>query len=157
CFPPYPAVVWHDHYGPYIYDSRPAWLYRQVARRVKAVIAVNHALAEWSKTALAMEASRVWYVPNFVCEPSTTSLVTLPGVPGARIVCTANLRPQKDHLTLIRAMPDIIRAHSDAHLLIVGAIAEPAHHAALQVEVARLQLRAHVTFLGRRRDVFDVL
>jgi glycosyltransferase involved in cell wall biosynthesis len=158
CFAPYPAVVWHDHYGPYVYDSRPTWLYQQAVRRVKGVIAVNRPLAEWSRKALAMDADRVWYVPNFVCTPAANGATPdLPGTPGARIVCTANLRPQKDHLTLIRALPTIVRQHPAAHVLIVGSVIDHAHFATLQAEVARLNLAPHLSFLGHRRDVPDVL
>jgi glycosyltransferase involved in cell wall biosynthesis len=157
-FPPYPAVVWHDHYGPYVYDSRPTWLYRQALRRVQGVIAVNRPLAEWSRRALAMDADRVWYVPNFVCIPRPrVAALDLPGTPGFRIICTANLRPQKDHLTLLRAVPEVLREHPAAHVLIVGMIIDQDHHDVIQQEVSRLNLASHVSFLGQRADVSDLL
>src|SRR5687768_10487667 len=66
CFPPYPAVIWHDHFGRFFVEDRPVWLYRLATGRIGGVIAVNETLADWSRNALRMRADRVWYLPNFV-------------------------------------------------------------------------------------------
>src|SRR5205807_10400350 len=103
--PPYPAVIWHDHYGRYAFNDRPAWLYRNATRRIAGVIAVNHPLADWSRRALRIPEERVWYIPNLVeLGAAAAGAPALPGKPGKRIVCLANLRPQKDHFNLLAAM-----------------------------------------------------
>lgn len=156
--PPHPAVVWHDHYGRHGIEERPAWIYRLLARRAGAVIAVNQPLAEWSRCRLRVPADRVRYIPNFVCEePPAGAPPELPGHPGARIVCVANLRPQKDHPTLLRSMALVSRRAPAAHLLLVGALTDPAYREAVRGEVERLGLAGNVSLLGQRLDVPAVL
>jgi glycosyltransferase involved in cell wall biosynthesis len=157
-FPPYPAVVWHDHYGRYAMEERPAWLYRLVASRVSGVIAVNQSLAEWSQHRLCIPAERVWYIPNFVyvAEPDKEP-PTLPGTAGERIVCVANFRAQKDHCTLLRAMARVVYQAPSAHLLLVGAVGEPDYYALVREQIVQLGLEQNVSFLGERQDVFAIL
>jgi hypothetical protein len=108
--PPYPAVIWHDHYGRYAFNDRPAWLYRGATQRIAGVIAVNHPLVHWSTRVLHIPEERVWYIPNLVeMARSAAGAPALPGRPGKRIVCLANLRPQKDHFNLLAAM-HLVRA-----------------------------------------------
>ncbi|HVG10746.1 MAG TPA: glycosyltransferase [Thermoanaerobaculia bacterium] len=140
-------VVWHDHFGRLAEEDRPAWLWGPAARRAAAVVAVSEDLARWSRDRLRVEAV---YLPNFIPEVLTGPVPDLPGVPGSRVVCVANLRAQKDHLTLLRAM-----ARVDAHLLLAGADVEPAYAARVRSEASALGDR--VTFLGSRSDVPDLL
>ncbi len=139
------SVVWHDHFGRLLEEERPTWLWGPPARRAAAVLAVSEDLARWSRERLRVDAV---YLPNFVPEVPAGPVPDLP--PGPRVVCVANLRAQKDHLTLLRAM-----THVDAHLLLVGADVEPAYAARVREEAAALGDR--VTFLGSRSDVPDLL
>ncbi|MFL6227694.1 MAG: glycosyltransferase [Pyrinomonadaceae bacterium] len=155
--PPRPALVWHDHFGLPL-ETRSALLDRPLARRARGVITVSEPLAEWSRRELGVPPERVRYIPNFVCEPRQNGhLPELPGAAGARVVCVANLRPQKDHLTLVRAMALVVRRHPGAHLLVVGASPDAAHRARIEDEIARLGISRSVTLLGERRDVHEVL
>ena len=56
----------------------------------------------------------------------------------------------KDHATLLSAMPPIIAAHPEAHLLIAG---EGTLRVPLEQQIAELGLADHVTLLGHRSDV----
>src|SRR5580700_1982045 len=47
--PPYPTVIWHDHYGRYAFNDRPVWLYKLATRGLGGVIAVNRPLEAWSR------------------------------------------------------------------------------------------------------------
>ena len=155
--PPRPLLVWHDHFGLPL-ETRSALFDRPLARRARGVIAVSEPLADWSRRRLKVPAERVRYVPNFVCEPpADLSTPELPGERGARVVCVANLRPQKDHLTLVRAMARVARGHASAHLLLVGASIDAGYRAQVEEEIARLGLARRVTLLGGRRDVPAIL
>ena len=157
-FPPHPAVVWHDHYGRYKFDDRPTWLYRLAAKRLSWVIAVNQPLAEWSRRRLHVRASHVEYVPNFLCESKLGGIVPeLPGTTGSRIVCVANFRSEKDHLTLIRALGIVIQQCPSVHLLLIGAESEVSYVARVRREVTQRGLADHVSFLGPRGDVNAIL
>ncbi|HEY6187675.1 MAG TPA: glycosyltransferase [Pyrinomonadaceae bacterium] len=156
-FAPHPLLVWHDHYGLPL-EERAAWIERPLAKRARAVIAVSQPLAEWSRRSLAVADDRVWYIPNFVCLPNGNQRTPhLPGEKGYRIVCVANLRPQKDHLTLLRAMADVARQIPAAHLLLVGSGSDEEYQGAIKAEVARLGLEGRVSLLGERSDVAAIL
>ncbi|MEZ5401915.1 MAG: glycosyltransferase [Bryobacteraceae bacterium] len=154
--PPFPRIVWHDHYGPM---DRPVWLYRLATHGVAAVLSVNASLAEWARRKLQIRAERVWYVPNFVlpAESAFAGKPDLPGIPGSRIACVANLRPEKDHLNLLRAMQMIARQMPAAHLLLLGGGSSAEYVARVREEIALNDLGANVTMLGIRDDVPSIL
>lgn len=156
--PPFPIVIWHDHFGRYLTEERPARLYVPAVHRARAVIAVNQALARWSIDRLGMPAARVHYVPNFVeLPPASGAALDLPGEWATRVICVANLRPQKDHLTLIEAFAGAAARVPAAHLLIVGDGTDAAYRAAIEAAIDRYEMRARVHLLGARRDTADLL
>jgi glycosyltransferase involved in cell wall biosynthesis len=152
-------VIWHDHYGRCELNDRPVRLYRLAISGAAGVIAVNYQLAEWARRSLHVSPRRVWYVPNFVMpsRAQTRLAQDLPGSSGNRIVCVGNLRLQKDHLTLIRAMAVVRDHHPAAHLLIAGAPLDVDLAHSLGREVRRLRLEENVTFLGQVDDVASIL
>jgi glycosyltransferase involved in cell wall biosynthesis len=81
----------------------------------------------------------------------------LPGSPGNRIICVANLRPQKDHVTLLRAIAELRPQHPKVHLLVAGAPVDAAYAQMLRQEVASLGLENHVTFLGQAAGIPSLL
>jgi glycosyltransferase involved in cell wall biosynthesis len=159
-FAPYPAVIWHDHFGLYRIKERSHALYWLAGRRVDGVLTVNEQLSGWAREVLCMPRERVWYVPNFVCRvPAGDVPAELPGHPGRRIVCVANFRPQKDHGTLVAALALVTREIPDAHLCLVGTAsdgdAEYLRH--IQAEISRAGLTSNITILGPRGDVPAIL
>lgn len=155
--PPYPVIVWHDHFGLPLED-RPARLNRLLMKRIDGVIAVSQKLAEWSRQCLGVAGERVWYIPNFVSQPpANQEALKLPGEAGGRIVCVANLRPQKDHLTLLGAMQLVVNQVPSSHLLIVGGGADKTYRASIEEEIERQGLRRNVTLMGERRDIAAIL
>jgi glycosyltransferase involved in cell wall biosynthesis len=158
-FPPYPAVIWHDHYGFLSVKERPLWwLYPSAARRTSAIIAVTQALAEWSKARMGLPDERIWYIPNFVCPPERNdSLLDLPGIIGHRIVCVAQFRPEKDHITLLHAMKYVIREIPTAHLFLVGTSPSPVRLELIRKEMLKQGLDQSVSLLGQRNDVHNIL
>ena len=151
-------VLWHDHYGRCELDDRPAWMYRLATRRVAGAIVVNQLLGEWARTRLRIPPERVWYIPNLVDVRVTGGFpLSLPGTAGKRIVCVANLRPQKDYFTLLTAMQLVVEIVPDAHLVIVGARSDAEYQDAVLARIPALNLSSNVTFLGTRSDVADLL
>jgi glycosyltransferase involved in cell wall biosynthesis len=157
--PPFPAVVWHDHYGLYPVKARPDRLYRLAVRRARAVLTVNQPLIAWVTGRLRVPADRVSYLPNFATPLAAGSgmVPDLPGRRGTRLVCVANFRAQKDHLTLLRALAIVVGEHPTAHLLLVGEETDAAQAAAVREEIGRLRLDAHVTCMGSRQDIASLL
>jgi glycosyltransferase involved in cell wall biosynthesis len=158
-FPPRPAVIWHDHFGSSAIRTRPAWVYRLIASRLNAVVAVNDQLRDWSIHALRVPAGRVSYVPNFVSDAAVVPAPSapLPGTPGQRVVCVANFRPQKDHLTLVEAMAGVIRSEPGAHLLLIGACGDASYLEAVRASIQAAGLERHITILGERLDAPSII
>lgn len=157
-FAPHPKVVWHDHYGRCELNDRPAWLYRLATARIGAVITVNEMLADWARQSLAVPDRRVWFIRNAVEVPAEVKPAAgLPGIPGKRIVCVANIRPQKDHPTLFRAMVEVIRKDAAAHLILVGDYPDAAYKDSVMAQLGPLGLTDHVTYLGRRTDIAEIV
>jgi glycosyltransferase involved in cell wall biosynthesis len=69
-------------------------------------------------------------------------------------ICVASLLPQKNHMGLLKAFAEVVASDSDQHLQLVGA---GALEAELRSLVTQLKLDAHVTFLGQRTDVPELL
>lgn len=156
--PGYPRVIWHDHYGNHATAPRSRWLYRVAVSQVRSVITVNQTLAAWARDALKMPAERIRYVPNFaVSAPPSHAPLELPGKPGARLVCVANLRPQKDHENLLHAFRLLLDRKPDAHLLLVGSTDDVAQRARYEELLGRLELEDRVSHLGLRQDVSRIL
>ncbi|MBZ5676160.1 MAG: glycosyltransferase family 4 protein [Acidobacteriia bacterium] len=156
-FPPYPAVIWHTHYGRFAVENRKAPAYAAASRGIQGVIVVNRELGAWCQDTLHVPAERVWYVPNPVAAWKPGKDVSLPGTQGSRIVCLANIRPEKDHLTLVRSMAQVAAAVPEAHLMLVGSVREPELLAAVQSEIKRLNLTKNISYLGSRQDAADIL
>jgi len=96
-------IIWHDHYGlsEFADDRKPGAL-KWASMLFFGIITVNQHLREWSEVHL--KCNTVVYFPNFSLKSSNeVAQTTLKGEAGKRILCLANLRPQKDHFMLIRA------------------------------------------------------
>ena len=151
-------ILWHDHFGRFGIEPRPSWLYRLAARRLDGVVSVTEPLTAWARRTLPLPAERVWYLPNFVASPhAETTAPELPGRPGFRIACVANLRREKDHATLLEAMQQIVREVPSAHLILLGATVDPSIADRVAAASAQPPLAGHVSFLGSRDDVPAVL
>jgi glycosyltransferase involved in cell wall biosynthesis len=157
-FPPFPKVIWHDHYGRYAFNDRPVWLYKLATRNVGGIVAVNRPLEQWSRRELGVPSERVWYIPNLVQLEGTSALdAPIPGTSGQRIVCVANIRPQKDHFNLLEAMRLLTVDVPGAHLLLVGDYADKEYCDSVLRQISALGLSNHVTYLGARHDVPAIL
>ena len=81
------------------------------------------------------------------------------GLPAAsRLICMiARLATQKDHLTLIRAMPEVVSAHPDAYLLLVGGPGQTdreLQHRDLVLDAIEVSAaRKWIVYAGFRQDV----
>lgn len=151
-------LIWHDHFGRYLTEERPAWVYKLAVRRAAAVFAVNLPLVDWARDRLGMPWQRITYLPNFALAPSgELGNLVLPGQPGKRIVCLANLRPEKGHLVLLDAMSEIARHEPDSVLLLVGTQDNQPHVSRIKARICELNLGRHVILFGPCENVMPLL
>ncbi|WFS25090.1 MULTISPECIES: glycosyltransferase [Rhizobium] len=88
-------------------------------------------------------------------QESATDVKSEMDLDGRTVLLTvARFSTQKDHATLLRAMPDVIAAHPSATLLLVGSGDE---QEATEALVSTLGISGHVRFLGQRQDVADIM
>ncbi|MGH7603728.1 MAG: glycosyltransferase [Gemmatimonadaceae bacterium] len=163
-FRPHPKIVWHIHYGRHAADLSSGWQYRAIKKHIGWSIAVSEALADWAVKTIGMPSNSVTYIPNFSSyarkDPrglNASNTTELPGQQGARIVCVANLVPEKDHITLVDAMERVIRVHPSAHLLLVGGGRNTECGRAVAERIANTKIAQNVSMLGQRRDVAEIL
>lgn len=152
-------LVWHDHYGRWATHPRSVWLYRVLTWRVDAVIAVNQPLRRWAVERLRIPEDRCRYIPNAVNCPAEPPVRPRPraGEP-VQIVCVANLRLQKDHETLLRAVALLQeRCDRPVRLQLIGGSPSPTRREHLEALVHDLELQHVVQFLGARNDVPELL
>ncbi len=156
---PRARVVWHDHYGEIDSGTRPDRLYGVAARSADAVISVNRKLERWARQSLGVARDRSFHLPNWApaLQHDGGLQEPLPGAPSQRVVCVANLRPQKGHVHLIRAFAELLHRHPAAELLLVGSTVSAPCKAEVQRAIADAGVESRIHFLGRRRDVASIL
>lgn len=147
------SVVWHVHHGHYAGAHNRALLHRLFCKGVSFLVVVNHDLVRYAEDRLAVAPARVRFVPNLASSIHPSAPVPLPGTVGKRILCVANLRPEKDHLTLVRALDVVRRQIPGVHLLLAGAFTDPKTVSRLRYEIAANALDESITLLGARTDV----
>ena len=151
-------LVWHDHYGLSEYVSqRPSQkLLKTISKHTFAIVACNEDLAKWSKKNL--HCKNVIFLPNFVVEDKSKQLATkIPGVKGKRIVCLANLRPQKNHIGLLKLFNGIIAQYPGWTLHLVGKDFKDATSLAVKEYITTNNLSNAVYLYDSRKDVAAVL
>ncbi len=152
-------LVWHDHYGDRVkLRGDRAGILQRLSRSFDWVFSVNELLRCWAVENLLCDSERVSYLQNF---PSLDNMAPLqhelPGTRVKRIVCTARLHSQKDHMTLIRAMAIVVQSEPDAHLLLVGQDLQDDYSDSLKKMIRELGLNSHVHLLGGRTDIAAIL
>lgn len=94
-------VIWHDHLGLKVNDRRTKYMYKVASRKIDAIITVNNELAAWSRKNMRVSSGKVFMLNNF---PYIKEMKRQTDPGHFTIVCLANLRPQKDHETLVKAV-----------------------------------------------------
>jgi glycosyltransferase involved in cell wall biosynthesis len=121
---------------------------------------VSHDVAAFSAARGGLPVSKIRVIPNGVdvtafADAARADLSHF-GIPrGARtLLFVGRLDPQKDPFVLLAATKDLLRQHSDLHLLLVGdgPLGEP-----LRAWVAKENLAERIHFAGRRNDVPSIL
>lgn len=150
-------IVWHDHYGNSEFlDQRDYKVLKRASKYFGQIISVNNDLKEWAIKCL--DCSNVMYLPNFATiNPNESKETQLQGVDGKRIVCLANLRPQKDHITLIHAFDAIKKEHQDWTLHLVGKNFEDEYAQEVSSLIDEMALSKSVFLYGSRPDISNIL
>jgi len=150
-------LIWHDHYGDSEFlEKRPSIMIRFCIHLFSGIIAVNEKLVFWAKHQLHFK--NVIYLPNFPVAASFDGLPTiLSGSNGKRIVCLANLRPQKDHIFLLDIAVLLKASQPDWTFHLVGKFFDDAYGREILEQIKEKGLEHHVYFYGSRQDISAIL
>lgn len=150
-------IVWHDHYGNSEFlHQRKAAVLKAVSFLFFRVIVVNNQLLEWGKTNLRCK--KIYYLPNFTREKQQEILTTfLHGEEGKRIVCLANLRPQKNHFLLLEVAKRLKKKHSDWTFHLIGKDFKDDYSSSIKTAIVEADLQDTVFVYGSRNDVSNIL
>lgn len=150
-------IIWHDHYG----ISQDLSSRKNIGLKFGSLfflgsIAVNAALKTWAETYLWC--SKVIYFPNFIEKLSNSNeKLVLKGSEGKRIICLANLRPQKNHKLLIEAANIIRDKYPEWTFHLFGKDFEDSYSGNLKKIVTNLKLQETVFFYGPVDNVSSAL
>lgn len=150
-------LLWHDHYG----DSE--FLSKRVSTSLKitlpffnGIIAVNQKLKTWAEQQLQFK--NVIYLPNFPSDEKEVALQTLlKGTEGKKIVCLANLRPQKNHFLLLEVAKMIKKSHPEWSFHLVGKDFEDDYSYQIKKLILEFQLEDSIFIYGSKQDVGNIL
>lgn len=150
-------IIWHDHYGiSQNLELRKNVILKWSSYFFSGIISVNLALQKWAQNYL--KCSEVIYLPNFIQQSDATLNVTqLKGINGKRIICVANLRPQKNHELLIDAAFRIHKKFPDWTFHLVGKDFNDSYSEKLIRKVEDLKLTNTIFFYGELENTQNLL
>ncbi len=158
-------LIFHDHFGE-IANDRSASLILRLTNRVFVdfYIGVDTLLMDWAITILGMSASKTAVLTNCIDTRSFRARLlaangqdSLPKNKRFSAAMVANLRPQKDHPLLIKALANADRAREQLHVLFVGSQADEVYTNHCKQLIADYRLYENFSFLGPRDDVPEIL
>jgi glycosyltransferase involved in cell wall biosynthesis len=138
---------------------------RLVLPLYERVIALAPSHARYLAAVEGVPVERISVIPNGVdirrfrpaeSAEGRSELRSRRGIPDAAVVVTmvAALRPEKNHVMLLRAAADLLRTPTQFTFLLVG---EGAEAEKLQALARELSLGEAIRFLGRRSDIAEIL
>uniref|UniRef100_UPI0035613FB6 glycosyltransferase n=1 Tax=Seonamhaeicola sp. TaxID=1912245 RepID=UPI0035613FB6 len=146
----------HDHYGN---RDQTSWLNKIILKCCSiffsSIIAVNQKLKNRSEKKLLCK--NVYALSNYPVVNLKPKVTRLEGLPNKRIVCLANLRPDKDHENLIKAFSKIKQIHPDWSLHLIGNYIKNLYFESITNLIKELQLENQVYLYGSCPDVFHIL
>lgn len=150
-------IIWHDHYGiSQDLKSRKSVILKFGSSLFSGIIAVNDDLKNWAQHYLLCK--NVSYFPNFIDESSAgLADILLKGEKGKRIICVANLRPQKNHELLIEGAAILHEKFPDWTFHLVGKDFNDEYSRNLVEKVKELNLSETVFFYGAVNNSKELL
>lgn len=150
-------LLFHDHNGMReqlkTIDTAPL---RFLSGNINKVIAVNERLKNWNIQNLKVDEHKIVYIPNF---PYLSLRGEKPEKEYIQVMCLANLRPEKDHKTLIQAFAILIERNSDKEirLVLAGNTLGDTYQCEIEREIAYRGMSGRVTISGPVNDVESLL
>lgn len=150
-------IIWHDHYGiSQDLSIRKNRVLKFASFFFSGSIAVNSSLKNWGESYLLH--SNIEYFPNFINAPrDDIQKIELKGCNGKRIICVANLRPQKNHKLLLEAAVTINSQYPDWTFHLFGKDFGDIYSAEIKNIIKNSKLEKTVFLYGSTNNISSAL
>ena len=150
-------IIWHDHYGMSEFlASRKSGALKLASYFFKGIVSVNTILQQWALKEL--HCKNAIYLPNFTNYGlEMKSETQLKGQDGKRILCLANLRPQKDHFLLIEVAKKLKISHPEWTFHLVGKDFADDYSKQVRATIASENLTENVFLYGSKNDTENII
>ncbi|OIQ22707.1 glycosyltransferase [Lacinutrix sp. MedPE-SW] len=149
-------IVWHDHYGNRAnITGINNKVLKQCSKYFFHIVCVNHNLVTWAQENLYCK--NISYLKNFVIENKSVEKTKLLGKSRKRIICLANLRPDKDLLNAIEAFSIVLKNNPDWTLHLVGKNFNDDYAKSIEHKIKTLNISKEVFLYGSVPDSLNVL
>jgi glycosyltransferase involved in cell wall biosynthesis len=150
-------IIWHEHYGARVRESlSDNWILFFCSKFFAAIFVVNNQLEQWGKQTLWLK--RVFYIPNFAATDENSPKTTfLQGAIGKRIVCLANLKEPKNHITILMAFKALDLDLAGWTLHFVGKVYHDTYSDTIKAYITANNLETAVFLLDVRNDIQHIL
>jgi glycosyltransferase involved in cell wall biosynthesis len=150
-------IIWHDHNGLSEFITTQKNTVLQFASFFfSGIIVVNYQLKNWAETTL--NCKNVIYLPNFTeLNEKEEQVTVLKGREGKRILCLANLRPQKNHLLLLDVAKKCKEDHPDWTFHLVGKDFDDDYAAKIKNTITEYKLEDTVFVYGSKTDIKAII
>jgi glycosyltransferase involved in cell wall biosynthesis len=149
-----PVLIQVEHNSRERYTPWSRWLSRRLAERTAAFVGVSEGVRQ-TLLAQGLPQAKTWAIPNGIDLARFAEPAPPAGEREAGLVMSARLARQKDHATLIDALPLLAASHGLTPRLQVAGTGPLL--ARLQARAARRGVGGQVVFLGHHRDMPGLL
>jgi glycosyltransferase involved in cell wall biosynthesis len=155
-FYPRIKIIWHDHYGARLEDKHLNKYYRYISPFLSGIITVNKSLREWAVKNMKVKPGNILFINNF---PLVNAVNKNKNPDLIKIVCLANLRPEKDHPTLVRAIHLVKTKHPELHLKVIlaGLYWEDEYYKKIVKLTEQFNLGSTIQIVGSIEDTSSLL
>jgi glycosyltransferase involved in cell wall biosynthesis len=156
-----PRIVMHDHFGRLALEPDASRSYRWLVHRfVDHYITVSEELHQWAMSRLGVPADRCTMINNGVPMSRFQTMSRDAGTHSSEqlgALFVANLRPEKNHFALVRAIAMSTMLRRMLHVQLVGSGADGALGQEVAALIRKLEVGRNVTLYGASDRVDELL
>lgn len=149
-------IIWHDHYGNSEFlKERKYFVLQLCSLFFYRIFVVNQLLLYWNLE--KMFCKKVFYLQNFPELASLEGTTQLKGIEGKRIVCLANIRPQKNIEMLVEVAKNVCDKNSNLTFHVVGKKFNDSYQEKILQLLKKNKLEHFVFLYDSKNDIPNIL
>lgn len=149
-------IIWHDHYGNSEFlKERHYFVLQLCSLFFNRIIVVNQLLLDWNTK--KMFCKKIYYLQNFPEIESLKGSTELKGIEGKRVVCLANLRPQKNIEMLVEVAKIVCKNNTDITFHVVGKKFKDLYQEKIIQLIKEYKLEKNIFLYDSKNDIPNIL